>query len=139
MRFLLDTNVLSHLIRAASPELTRRFAAAGPQDLAISAITWAELHKGLRAVAPRRAAELKGDLEVLAAEISVVPFDVTAAERAGEVLAQLKRAGTPIGPYDALIAGHALALECTLVTNNTREFRRVKGLRIEDWTSSEND
>lgn len=72
-------------------------------------------------------------LHVFFGEFRVVPFDARAAWRYGTVRNALERAGTPIGPLDTLIAAHALSLEATLVTNNTSEFRRVKGLKVEDW------
>lgn len=72
---------------------------------------------------------------VMAARLEVLPFDSAAASHSGQVRSELKKKGTPIGPYDVLIAGHARSLGLVLVTNNTREFNRVDGLRIEDWAA----
>ncbi len=72
-------------------------------------------------------------LAILLANIEVMSFDAYAAEGYGEVRAELEKAGTPIGPLDTMIAGHARALDCTIVTNNTKEFERVGGLRLENW------
>ena len=70
------------------------------------------------------------------APLEVIPFDEDAAESHGDLRATLEKSGRPIGPLDTLIAGHALSLDATLVTNNTREFQRVRGLRLENWTQA---
>ena len=70
------------------------------------------------------------------APLEVIPFDEDAAESYGDLRAVLEGSGRPIGPLDTLIAGHALSLDATLVTNNTREFQRVRGLRLENWTQA---
>ncbi len=74
------------------------------------------------------------DIEGLAARMDVIPFDYHAATHFGQVRAELSKMGKPIGPYDSMIAGHARALGLILVTNNIREFKRVPGLRVENWT-----
>lgn len=90
----------------------------------------------LRFGAAKSAAQKKNQLLLseFLAPLEVMPFDEDAADSCGEVRAALEKVGKPIGPLDTLIAGHAMSLNATLVTNNTREFVRVKGLRVVDWT-----
>lgn len=96
----------------------------------MSAITLAELRFGVaKSPEPRRAA---ANLRLLLSRVAVVPFDDAATRRYGELRALLERRGSPIGPLDTLIAAHALSLRWPLATHNTREFRRVPGLRVTD-------
>lgn len=133
MRYLLDTDILVYVLNARPHHqaVIDRFRRENPHDLAVSSITLAELRFGIeksqRREASRRA--LDRTLEAL----NVIPFDIGAAERYGIVRARLEEDGTPIGPLDTLIAAHALYLNLTLVTHNTREFSRVQGLRVETW------
>lgn len=130
MRYLLDTNACIGLLRK-NPKLLDRMKAAHPADFAISSVSAFELHGGLlRTRHPVREAEC---LRQLFGTIPVLPFDRTPAQAAAAILHGLEKRGTPIGPYDTLIAGHAVALGLTLITHNTREFSRVKGLALEDW------
>lgn len=130
-RFLLDTNIVIFALRR-SPGPLRDHLRAESDRLAISTITVSELaygaEKSADANANRRAV---GQFLALA---RVLPFDASAAQHAGEVRARLAAAGTPIGGYDVLIAGHARSAGLTVVTNNTREFERVPGLEVVDWT-----
>lgn len=130
LRYLLDTNVAIDALRRR-PSLRSRFVAESGR-VAVSAITRFELEYGaLRSANP---ATTRIAMETLLQFIPVLDFDDAAADRAAEVRAALSAAGTPIGAYDTLIAGHALARGLTLVTNNTREFSRVPGLQVENWT-----
>lgn len=131
MKFLLDTNVCIHLMNRTAPRLAERVASEQPSDLGISSVTEAELLFGI-AKSVRRKTNRKRFDEVLS-ELRVRPFDSSAAAAYALVRADLERKGKPIGPLDTLIAGHALALDAVLITNNLVEFRRVKGLRVEDW------
>lgn len=128
MRFLLDTNAVVALLRG-DPVFLSRLRAHPPGDFGLSAIVAHELFYGAFRSARREAnmARVEG------LRFEVVAFDAEDARAAGAVRAALAAAGAPIGPYDALIAGQALARELTLVTHNTREFARVEGLRVEDW------
>ncbi len=101
-----------------------------PDTIALSSIVAFELYYGAFNSAPS-ASEHRPRSKPL--RFQVLPFDAEDARRSGEVRAALRTAGTPIGPYDILIAGQALARNLTLVTNNVREFRRVPGLAVEDW------
>lgn len=105
--------------------------ACSPDDLRLSVVAVAELRYGADHGARRRANHARVD--ALIAEIETLDFDVRAAAAYGRVRAQLEAGGTPIGPNDMLIAAHALSRRLTVVTDNTAEFRHVKGLRVENW------
>ena len=102
-----------------------------PSEICISSITYAELVHGVEKSQAKEKNRIA--LTLLLAKIQIIPFDSMAAQVYGMVKADLQRQGTPIGPLDTLIASHAKALDLTLVTNNTREFMRVEGLKLEDW------
>jgi tRNA(fMet)-specific endonuclease VapC len=130
MRYLLDTDTCVDILRATSVAV-EKLASLTPDDCVISTVTSFELFAGAaNARNPRREAEkVKRLLEI----VGELPFDSEAARRGGELRLQLERAGTPVGPYDLLIAAHALALGLTLVSANRGEFQHVPGLRIETW------
>jgi tRNA(fMet)-specific endonuclease VapC len=132
-RFLLDTNICVELLRAGSKTLAR-LRRHEIDELAISSITLAELQYG--AAKSARPAHHQLLLAQFCAPIAILAFDHVAAETYGLVRAALERAGTPIGPLETLIASHALALQLTLVTSNEREFRRVEGLKVQNWMRS---
>jgi tRNA(fMet)-specific endonuclease VapC len=129
MRYLLDTNVVIGLLNDATSELARRARREKPADVAISAVVAHELFYG--AFKSRRTAPNVALIDAL--QFAVLAFDKEDARQAGEVRAVLASRGTPIGPYDALIAGQARARNLLLVTHNTEEFGRVPGLRLDDW------
>lgn len=136
MKYLLDTNIVSYFLRDASPGLSQHILDSTPDTLAISIISAGELRYGLSKLPmskSRRGVELANRLDVLLAAIPVLPLPADAAPHYGNTRAQLEAAGTPIGGNDLWIAAHALAQNMTLVTNNTREFERVAGLRVENW------
>lgn len=111
--------------------MIQRFLRHDPEEMCISAVTYAELMHGVeksRAVEKNRIA-----ISLFLSPITVLEFHAPAAEEYGKIRAQLERKGTPIGPMDLLIAGHARSEGLILVTNNTREFERVEGLTVEDW------
>ncbi|CAN7420842.1 type II toxin-antitoxin system VapC family toxin [Caballeronia sp. LjRoot31] len=130
MNYLLDTNAVIALMKGHSGFLTR-LRQHKPQDFAMPSIVAHEIYFG--AYKSRHAADNLRRVEAL--QFEILDFDPEDARRAGEVRAQLASAGTPIGPYDVLIAGQALARSLTLVTHNMREFQRVSGLSVEDWES----
>lgn len=102
-----------------------------PQEVCISSVTYAELVHG---VEKSKASEKnRVALALLLANIDIVSFDSLAAQSYGKIRADLEKAGTPIGPLDMMIAGHAKSLNYNVVTNNTKEFARVKGLKLENW------
>lgn len=132
MKYMLDTNICIYTIKHKPPEVIKAFLCHEPDDMCISSITHGELMHGVeksQAVERNRAA-----ITLFLSAISILPFDSDAAEEYGAVRADLERKGTPIGPMDMLIAGHARSRGLILVTNNTREFFRVNELEVEDWT-----
>ena len=129
---LLDTNAVIALVSRRSETLLQRTETAEPGSLGISSVFAHELYFGAY-----RSEKVEFNLETLRllfSDLSILDFDREDARAAGEIRAELKRRGTPIGPYDVLIAGQAKARGLTLVTNNTGEFSRIVGLQIEDWT-----
>jgi tRNA(fMet)-specific endonuclease VapC len=132
IRYLLDTDVCIELLKGRDPRLDARLRRCTAGEVGVSTITVCELTYGAH-----RSAQVARNQAALAAfflPLVLVPFDAQAAALAGEVRALLARAGTPIGAYDLLIAAQALALGVPVVTNNEREFRRVPGLQLENWT-----
>jgi tRNA(fMet)-specific endonuclease VapC len=129
MRYLLDANVVIGLLNDARSKLARRARRERPADIAIPAIVAHELFYG--AFKSARASQNVALVDAL--QFTVIEFDKEDARHAGEVRALLAARGTPIGPYDVLIAGQAKARNLTLVTHNTDEFGRVPGLRLIDW------
>jgi tRNA(fMet)-specific endonuclease VapC len=131
MTYLLDTCVISDFVKGL-PAMLKRIKEISPDLIAISAISRMEIEYGLR-LNPERARKIVPVLQAFLASISVLPFGETDAQAAGTIRAALRRQGNPIGSYDVLIAGTALAQGLTLVTSNTDEFSRVGGLALEDW------
>ena len=132
MRWMLDTNTASYLIRRRPPGVKQRFDAVGHANLAISVVVLAELRDGAE-LHPTRSDDIHADIDDFCRRLAVVPWSETAAVHYGQIRATLRKAGTPIGSMDLLIAAHARAEGAVLVTNNQREFRRVEGLTLEDW------
>lgn len=129
--YLLDTSILVFLLRRKRPEIVERMERTDGA-LHISTISVAELaYRASRSSDPLRN---RIAVEEVLSRLSVLDFDALAASRSGTVRADLVAAGTLIGGYDLLLAGHALAADLTMVTNNVREFERVRGLRVEDWS-----
>ena len=129
MAYLLDTNTVIVLLNDTTSKTALRARRENPGDVAISVIVIHELYYG--AFRNRRAAQNAAVIDAL--QFVVLDFDKEDARQAGEVRALLASRGTPIGAYDVLIAGLAMERNLILVTHNTREFRRVPGLRLEDW------
>ena len=132
MKFLLDTDILSYLARDASTALTDKLRSMSPDDMAMSVVTRGEIEFGLLKQPPSQATRLrmKGLLELI--ETLGVPPD--AATHYRDLRHSLQSRGMPVGNNDMWIAAHALAEQRTLVTNNQREFGRVPGLLVENWT-----
>lgn len=130
LRFLLDTNIVSDLVRQPQGRVAAKLAEVGEDAIATSIIVAAELRYGAGKKASPR---LTRQLEAVLGAIEILPLEAPADARYGELRAALERAGTPIGANDLLIAAHALALDMVLVTDNMREFERVVGLRVENW------
>jgi tRNA(fMet)-specific endonuclease VapC len=132
MRYLLDTNTCIAVMRN-HPAAVRRLEALSPGDCAISTIASYELYTGVEKCA--NPTKERAKVELLLKTVPLVPFDAAAALEAARVRALLETQGQPIGPYDVLLAGQALALTLILVSANTREFSRVPGLTVENWQS----
>ena len=130
MGYLLDTNILSDLIRNPFGPVAQRIEAVGAKAVCTSIIVAAELRYGC---AKKCSPRLQARVEDILATIPVLPLEVPADADYGRQRAQLEASGQPIGGNDLLIAAHALALGLTLVTHNTREFSRIVGLQVEDW------
>ena len=131
MRYMLDTNICIYLIKHKPPQVFEKLQEHNPDEICISAITYAELVHGVeksKAVDRNRLA-----LTILLSNIEILDFDMNAAEEYGRIRADLEKKGTPIGPLDMMIAGHAKSLGYTVVTNNVGEFKRVEGLQHENW------
>lgn len=129
-RYLLDTNILSSLIKDPQGPVTTRLAQLDAEAICTSIVVACELRYG---AAKRGSAALTQRVEDLLGAIEVMPFDGDADRRYAEIRAALEQAGQTIGGNDLLIAAHARALDLILVTHNLREFERVPGLRLEDW------
>lgn len=130
MKYLLDTNTCIALMRRNAC-VRGRMEPLVPGDCAVSAITAFELYHGLELCS--QPAREQAKIDELLSVVGVLPFGDAEAQHAAKVRRTLERAGNVIGPFDVLIAGHALAAGLVLVSNNTREFFRVDGLSVEDW------
>jgi tRNA(fMet)-specific endonuclease VapC len=130
LRYMLDTNLCIRVLRDRPASARERFN-ANAEALAISAVVLMELLHG--AAKSARPGENRRAVEEFAARLEVLPFDDAAADHAADIRADLERKGTPIGAYDLQIAGHARSRGLAVVTGNLGEFRRVEGLRCEDW------
>ena len=133
MRYMLDTDICIYTINEKPVSVLRAFRAHEAAGLGISSVTAAELFYGVaRTGSQRNLTALRRFL----ATLKIAAFDAAAAQVCGSLRAWLAEQGTPIGPYDTLIAAHAQAIGVTLVSNNTREFERVPGLQVENWAAA---
>lgn len=136
MKYMLDTNICIYTIKHKPTEVIKNFLRHDPDEMCISTITYAELMHGIeksQAIEKNRIATA-----LFLSPITILEFDSYAAEEYGKIRANLEKKGTPIGPMDMLISAHARSEGLTLITNNTREFFRVEGLNVEDWTMEKN-
>lgn len=129
-RYMLDTNIISDLIRNPQGRAAKRIAKIGEDNVCTSVIVAAELRYGC---AKSGSKLLLKAVENLLGGIRVLPFDVPADAEYGGIRSELEAAGKPIGGNDMLIAAHAYATGATIVTANTDEFKRVRGLNVENW------
>jgi tRNA(fMet)-specific endonuclease VapC len=132
-RYLLDTDILSDLLRNPGGRVARKVALVGETTLCTSIIVACELRYG---AAKRGSSQLSERVENLLESLETLPLDKESDRRYAEIRSLQDKRGRPIGPNDLLIASHALALDLTLVTHNTEEFARVPDLRLEDWLVS---
>ncbi len=131
MKLMLDTNICIYIIKQRPVAVLKRFLEYQIGDIGISSITLSELRYGV-AKSAHREKNAKA-LDEFITPLEIVSFDEEAAHVYGEIRATLEKAGTPIGAMDMLIAAHAISLEIPLVTNNTREFKRITSLNVVDW------
>lgn len=132
LRHMLDTNILIYTIKN-KPEVVAQKFEAHDGEMCASSVTAMELLYGAhKSQAVRRNLDA---IEGLLGRLEILDFDLAAAEHAGQIRAELAASGSPIGPFDVMIAGHARSRGLCLITNNEREFMRVSGLRITNWAT----
>lgn len=131
---MLDTNICIYVLKRRTAELQQRFMQT--PDLCISSIVCAELWYGVENSEPATQAARRTQLELFLQNLTVLPWPEEAGRHYGHIRSMLRRNGTPIGGNDLLIAAHARYLDVLLVTNNTKEFERVDGLKLENWMAS---
>ena len=133
MTYFLDTNTCIYLLKGTYPALADKLRVQRPSSIKIPAMVQAELYAG--ATESSDPARVKSAMDLFLAPFEICEFDSKAALVFGEVRAKLSRASVKVGPYDLIIAATVIAHEGILVTNNSKEFSRIEGLRIENWTS----
>ena len=131
MRYLLDTDICIYIANRRPAGVEARLANLAPGDVGMSVVTYLELVYGAWK-SDRKESNLER-IERLRTLVPVLPLTTEVGEQYGRVRTELEKSGKPIGAYDMLIAAHARSLGLTLVTNNDREFRRVRGLKVENW------
>lgn len=131
MKYLLDTCTVSDFVKG-QPSVLARIKATPPQLIAISTVTRMEIEFGLH-LNPDRARKLAPVMDAFLSSIAILPFEDADAKAAGAIRAALQKHGQPIGAYDVLIAGCALARGLVVVTSNLGEFQRIGGLQVENW------
>ena len=131
IRFMLDTNTCIELIRERDERVLRRMKRRSPDNICVSSVTLSELEYGVAKSANPEKNRLA--LAEFMTPLAVASYDDAVAPVYGRVRAELELAETPIGPLDTMIAAHALSLGLTVVTGNEREFRRVSGLKVQNW------
>ena len=131
MKYLIDTHIGIYIMNQHPPGVISKFKKFEVGDIGVSSITVAELQYGVEKNGPPRMNQ--GRLDAFLAPFDIVGFDQSAANAYGRIRIQLEMRGLPIGPLDLLIAAQALAGELVLVTNNEKEFKRISGLRVQNW------
>jgi tRNA(fMet)-specific endonuclease VapC len=131
MKLMLDTNICIAIIKQKPVDILQKFSTYQVGDICISSVTLAELRYGVAKSQYSEKNQVALDEFVLPLEVAY--FDETAALVYGALRASLEKNGTPIGPLDTMIGAHALSLNLTLVTNNTKEFNRISGLKVINW------
>ena len=131
MKSLIDTNMCIYIMNRRPPEVIKKFKQFEPGDIGISAITVSELQYGIAKSKHRERNQLR--LEEFLIPLEIVVYDENAAGAYGDIRFQLEKLGRPIGPLDLLIAAQAISRKLILVTNNDKEFNRIKNLKVENW------
>lgn len=131
MKYLIDTNICIYIMNERPPEVIKKFKQFDPGEIGISAVTVSELRYGVAKSKHREKNQLR--LEEFIAPFEILAYDEGAATAYGDIRSQLEKCGQPVGPPDFLIAAHALGQNLILVTNNEKEFKRIKNLKVENW------
>ena len=135
MRYMLDTDTASYVIKGTHPALDHRLAAVPAAEVCMSCVTRAELLYGVHRKPEGH--HLARVVRQLLATLASLPWDDAAADRFATIAAELEAAGKRIGTFDTMIAAHALATDTVVVTSNSEHFSRVRGIRIENWASDD--
>lgn len=133
MKYLIDTNICIYLMNQYPPEVLEKFRKIGVGGIAISSVTVSELYYGAQ-----KSGKIKQNIrriEEFLYPFDVLPYDESASKEYGKIRAYLEKKGQVIGPLDMLIAAHALSQSLILITNNIKEFRRIKSLMVENWVA----
>ena len=133
--FMLDTDTCIFLMRGESPALAAKVQAVPLQQQVMSAVTFAELTYGVQASAAAKRKQNQSVLDSLVLHLAVLDWPQDAAKHYAEIRTDLKKRGAQLGAADLMIAAHARAMGATVVTNNVKDFARVKGLEVENWTT----
>lgn len=131
MRYMLDTNICSYILKNHPIAVKQKFEEVGAGNICISTIVLAELYYG--AARHPKGIVIRREIDNFVSRLVVIPWDENAADHYGSIRASLEKAGTLVGAMDMLIAAHAKSCDATLVTNNLREFDRIKGLTLLNW------
>lgn len=131
MRYMLDTNICSYILKNHPTAVKQKFEEVGAGNICISAIVLAELYYG--SARHPKGIVIRREIDNFVSRLVVIPWDENAADHYGSIRAALEKAGTLVGAMDMLIAAHAKSCDATLVTNNLREFDRIKGLKLLNW------
>ena len=133
MKFMLDTNICIYIIKQKPRKVLQHFMKYSAGDIGISSITLAELQYGVEK--SQHVQRNQDALKEFVLPLEIAHFDEVAARSYGAIRVGLEKSGKPIGAMDTLIGAHALSLSVPLVTNNTKEFRQIKGQKVIDWTA----
>ena len=132
MKYLIDTNICIYIMNRRPKELINKFRQFEPGEIGVSTITVSELQYGISKSRHRKMNKIR--LEEFLTPLEILNYDEEAAEAYGDIRFQLEKRGRPIGPLDMLIAAQAASRRLILVTNNDKEFKRIKKLEVENWT-----
>ncbi|MEZ0373408.1 MAG: type II toxin-antitoxin system VapC family toxin [Candidatus Sericytochromatia bacterium] len=132
MRYMLDTNICSYILKNHPASVKAHFDRVGAQALILSTVVLAELYFG--AARHPKGVRIRKEIDDFSSRLAVIPWDQTAADHYGMIRAELEKTGSPIGAMEMLIAAHARSLGAVLVSNNTRHFEKVAGLSIDNWS-----
>lgn len=131
IKYMIDTNICIYIMNRRPIEIIQKFKGLDVGEIGVSTVTVSELQYGVANSKNRRSNKQR--VEEFLAPLEIMPYDEAAARIYGEIRHKLEKQGKPIGPLDLLIAAHALCRNLVLVTNNEKEFRRVKNLKVENW------